>query len=325
VEEVCAGLDAAWRFFGGVPKHIILDNASATVIRASKTDPGLHRAFRDYTDGRGLFVAQFDEPFTDLGAWENDVVVPGGHTADGGTTYGTGGFPPPGLGSGAYVGFDSHADPVVHLRVGISYVSLANAELNLEAENPTGTPFDAVKGTAHRRWDRMLGRVKVAGGTADQLATFYTALYHTFMGWNIFSDVNGEYWGLDQRPHTVRRGQDVQYATFSGWDTYRSQVQLVALLFPDIASDYAQSLFNQAQENGGAWDRWTHASGATHVMSGDPSAPAIAGMVAFGATDFDVRGAFESLVRAATRCLSSGNRSCGRPIKCNTSSIAISP
>jgi len=56
VEDVCAGLDAAWRFFGGVPKHIILDNASSMVIRASKTDPTLNRAFRDYTEARKLFA-----------------------------------------------------------------------------------------------------------------------------------------------------------------------------------------------------------------------------------------------------------------------------
>jgi transposase len=56
VEDVCAGLDAAWHFFGGVPKHIILDNASSMVIRASKTDPTLNRAFRDYTAARQVFA-----------------------------------------------------------------------------------------------------------------------------------------------------------------------------------------------------------------------------------------------------------------------------
>jgi transposase len=56
VEDVCAGLDAAWRFFGGVPKHVILDNASSMVVRASKTDPTLNRAFRDYTNARGIFA-----------------------------------------------------------------------------------------------------------------------------------------------------------------------------------------------------------------------------------------------------------------------------
>jgi len=53
---VCAGLDAAWRFFGGVPKHVILDNASSMVVRASKTDPTLNRAFRDYTEARRIFA-----------------------------------------------------------------------------------------------------------------------------------------------------------------------------------------------------------------------------------------------------------------------------
>ena len=56
VEDVCKGLDAAWRFFGGVPKHVVLDNASAMVIRASKLDPTLNRAFRDYTHARQLFA-----------------------------------------------------------------------------------------------------------------------------------------------------------------------------------------------------------------------------------------------------------------------------
>src|SRR3569832_453616 len=56
VEDVCAGLDAAWRFFGGVPKHVVLDNASSMVIRASKTDPTLNRAFRDYTEARKIFA-----------------------------------------------------------------------------------------------------------------------------------------------------------------------------------------------------------------------------------------------------------------------------
>ena len=49
VEDVCAGLDAAWRFFGGVPKHVVLDNASSMVVRASRTDPTLNPAFLDYT------------------------------------------------------------------------------------------------------------------------------------------------------------------------------------------------------------------------------------------------------------------------------------
>jgi transposase len=54
-EEVCAGLDGAWRLFGGVPRQVVLDNATAMVVRASATDPGLNRSFREYAEARSFF------------------------------------------------------------------------------------------------------------------------------------------------------------------------------------------------------------------------------------------------------------------------------
>lgn len=56
VADVCAGLDAAWTFFGGVPKHVVLDNATSMVVRASRTDPTMNAAFKDYTTARSLFA-----------------------------------------------------------------------------------------------------------------------------------------------------------------------------------------------------------------------------------------------------------------------------
>ena len=54
--DVCAGLDAAWAFFGGIPKHVVLDNATAMVVRAGHTDPTMNPAFQDYTTARSLFA-----------------------------------------------------------------------------------------------------------------------------------------------------------------------------------------------------------------------------------------------------------------------------
>lgn len=245
------------------------------------------------------FVAEFDRPFSSVGTWENEELRQGSTSARGGTTYGSDGYPVPGLGSGAFVGFDIGADPVVNIRVGISYVSQENARLNLEAENPANTPFETVRTQAQEDWNEVLSGIGIAGGTESQRRIFYTALYHSLLHMNLFSDVNGEYWGFDGEAHTIRAPQEAQYANFSGWDVYRSQVQLVALLQPKVASDMAQSLLNQAEQNGGVWDRWTHNSGATHVMEGDASALAVAGIHAFGATDFDAEAAFASLARAA--------------------------
>jgi predicted alpha-1,2-mannosidase len=243
------------------------------------------------------FAAVFDQPFTSTGTWQDGTLRPNTTSATGGTTYGTDGWPVAGRGSGGYVTFA--AGQTVNVRVGISFVSLANAQANLNAENPSGTSFDTARQRAHDAWNAELGRIAITGGSAAQQATFYTALYHSLLHPNVFSDVNGQYTGMDQQVHTVASGH-AQYANFSGWDVYRSQLQLVTLLRPDIGSDIAQSLFNQATQNNGVWDRWTHAQGGTHVMTGDPAHAALPSIYAFGGTNFNASGALTSMVHSAT-------------------------
>jgi predicted alpha-1,2-mannosidase len=245
------------------------------------------------------FVAEFDQPFVQTGSWHDSQVTPGSLTASGGTGFGEKGFPGKGQGSGVWVSFDPAHARQVHVRIGISYVSEANARANLKAENPSGTAFDTVRERAEAAWRHKLGQIEVTGGTDDQRTVFTTALYHAMMTPNVYSDVNGEYNGMDGKTHHVTGHQHAQYANFSGWDVYRSQLQLVTWLDPSVGSDIAQSLFNQSEQNGGAWDRWTHNSGSTHVMNGDPAAPALADIWAFGGHDFDARSSLASLVRAA--------------------------
>jgi predicted alpha-1,2-mannosidase len=156
-----------------------------------------------------------------------------------------------------------------------------------------------VREKSHAAWNDALSRIEIEGGTHDERVVFYTALYHSLMGENLYSDVDGRYMGMDGKVHEVADRQKAQYSTFSGWDVYRSQLQLLTLLEPDIAGDFAQSLLNQANQNGGEWDRWTHNAGITHVMNGDPAAPAIADIVAFGANNFDAKAAYKSLLQAA--------------------------
>lgn len=251
------------------------------------------------------FVAEFDTDFASVGTWTDGQLKAGSTEASGGTGYTGGlgtngsaanGYPPAGKGSGGWVTFAGHD---VNVRVGISYVSEDNARANLTAENPRGTTVDTIAASARAAWNRELGRVDIGGGTSDERVTFYTALYHSMLHPNVTSDSNGEYTGFDLATHTVSQGQAAQYATFSGWDVYRSQVQLVTLLDPERGSDIAESLLNQADQNGGVWDRWTHNSGAVHVMVGDPSAIAVAGIVAFGGDDFPVDRAFASLAKGA--------------------------
>ncbi|MEJ5946649.1 GH92 family glycosyl hydrolase [Pseudokineococcus basanitobsidens] len=253
------------------------------------------------------FTVQFDTDFASEGTWVDDALSPGSTAASGGTTFGEDGFPPAGRGSGGYVTFEADDDgpTEVGARVGISYVSLEGAQANLRAENPPGTTFDEVREGARDAWDEQLSRVRVGGGTQDRTTTFYTALYHALIHPSLASDVDGRYRGFgdtvaDQEVQHVREGQGAQYANFSGWDVYRGQVQLLSWLQPQVGSDLATSLLNQAEQNDGVWDRWTHQSGATHVMAGDPSPTALAGIHAFGGTGFPLEESLDSLVRAAT-------------------------
>ena len=257
------------------------------------------------------FVAYFDEPFLSYGTWQDKAVNPQSLTASGGTSMvltHTSTYSVPAKGSGAYVSFKSDG-MTTNMRVGISFVSQANAEANLIEENGMDGNFDSVRTNAHAAWKHQLSSISINGGTTSDQAVFYTALYHSLLFMNIASDVNGQYMGMDGEIHSVRAPQKTQYANFSGWDQYRSQLQLVTLLRPDIASDMAQSLLNQANQLG-CWSRWTHNSGAIGVMNGDPSAAAIADIHAFGGRNFDIKGAYASLLREAT--IPREQRSCSR-------------
>jgi transposase len=53
--ETIAGLEAAWRFFGGVPKRVILDNFAAAVAGPDPLEPRLTRGFLEYSQARGFF------------------------------------------------------------------------------------------------------------------------------------------------------------------------------------------------------------------------------------------------------------------------------
>lgn len=263
------------------------------------------------------FVAVFDQPFAAHGVWRDLAVTPGGTVAQGGTGYGPKGFPEAGRGSGAWVGFDPRrAGGVVNVRIGVSYLDESGARANLAAEAPAGTTFEATAARATAAWDRRLGQVEVTGGASAQRAVFYTALYHSLLHPNAFSDVDGRYAGFDHRAHRLEPGQGAQYANFSGWDVYRSLLPLQAWLDPRASSDIAQSLYNQARQGGGTWDRWTHQTGATHVMNGDPAPPSLAGVYAFGGTGFDARGALASLIAAADRPTPADLSHAGCPVEC---------
>jgi predicted alpha-1,2-mannosidase len=198
---------------------------------------------------------------------------------------------------GSKLHLDFAGRPQVTVRFGLSYVDAEGAARNLAAEQGE-RGFDEIRDAARQEWNGLLGRIAVAGGDDDRRTVFYTALYHSLIHPNVFSDVGGDYRGFDGAVHRVADGH-AQYANFSGWDVYRSQVQLVALLVPDTAADIAQSAANQAA-HAGYWDRWTVANDGTGVMVGDPLHIVVSAIHAFGGTGFDAAGALRLMLAGTT-------------------------
>ena len=202
-------------------------------------------------------------------------------------------------GGRASVTFDTTGNQTVLGKVGISYVSIANAKANLSSED-SGWDFGATQSAAHAAWNSLLGRVQIGGGTNAQQQEFYTSLYHSLLHPNIASDVNGQYTGMDNKVHTVDSGHSAWYTNFSGWDIYRSQSQLEALVDPAAASDTAQSMLDDYSQDG-LLPKWLLDNGENETMVGDPADAIIADYYAFGAKKFDTATALTDMTNEATK------------------------
>jgi predicted alpha-1,2-mannosidase len=200
--------------------------------------------------------------------------------------------------NGAYLSFETASSPVVLAKVGVSYVSTANAKRNRTVDNP-GWDFDTTAAAAHDAWNDMLHRITVSGGTTTEQTTFYTALYHALLHPNVYSDSNREYQGFDGQVHRAPAGH-TEYANFSGWDIYRSQAQLEAMLAPDISSDEVRSMLDQYDQTG-QLPKWELYNGESYVMVGDPADAIIADAYAFGARDFDTGHALDAMLTEANQ------------------------
>jgi len=242
---------------------------------------------------RIYIAAVFNRPFRAYGAWQRQKALPGATAAR--ASQRPADNPPTTAGAGAYATFDTTRNPVVLARVGVSFVSVEDARANLAAEDP-GLPFFTIAHRAERAWNQALGRIRVSGGPERLIDTFYTALYHAFLAPRTFSDVGGAYIGMDGIVHRAR-GR-IQYADFSGWDVYRTEIQLLSILVPRRASEMVRSLLADASQSG-CLPRWPYANGQSMTMVGDSADPLIASAAAFGAGGFDRRAALEAMLKGA--------------------------
>ena len=292
---------ARFTFPAGQPANILIPishtltttyAASAQVVGNSEVDG--HVTSQSFC-GAGqrytvYFVMQVDRPFSAFGTWTGDATTDGSRAASQSDEKA--------LGVGVYLRYPSGLNTPVTARIGISFVDLAGARANLKAE-VGGKGFDAVRAQTMKVWEKQLGVLSVDGGAADQRVRFYTSLYHALLMPNVFSDTDGRYLGFDNKTHQAAPGHPV-YANYSGWDIYRTEVPLLALIAPQRLQDMCQSIVLMYQQ-GGWIDRWPQANTYTNVMCGSPLTVMMATAWNAGLHGFDMNAVYPGMFKDATQ------------------------
>lgn len=185
--------------------------------------------------------------------------------------------------------FDTSRNKKMLVKVGLSPVSCENAWENLAAEQP-GWDFDGTVAAARKRWNEELGRIAIEPMDEKQQRIFYTALYHTMIAPELFSDVNGEYRGADGKVHS---SDENQYTILSLWDTYRAAYPLLTLVNPEMSESLASTFMNIYSQQG-KLPVW-HLDGCeTDCMVGNPGVISLADLCLKGYVD-DVPAALEAM------------------------------
>ncbi len=254
------------------------------------------------------FVARFDRPFS-LQLYQGDKAVAGQLLQADRVA--------------AVLDFGPLAGQQLQVAVALSYVSIDGARANLAAEVPQ-LDFDRVKTAAQQKWQAQLGRIAVTAerdakgqippAEQQRLTKFYTALYHSYLAPQLFSDVDGRYFAADgsirqttaaPNSQTAANGQaaatgpvPAHYTLFSLWDTFRGLHPLLTITEPDRVDGMMQSLyrFYQAQ---GLLPTWDLMSNETDVMIGYHAVPVLADAYFKGLTTLTARQLLDASLASA--------------------------
>ncbi|HTF72386.1 MAG TPA: GH92 family glycosyl hydrolase, partial [Edaphobacter sp.] len=172
----------------------------------------------------------------------------------------------------------------LEFRYGISFISVEQAKNNLRHEIPAWN-FDDIKTAAKARWNEVLGRISVEGGTEAQRRVFYTALYRSSERMINITEDGRYYSAFDHQVHVDPRPF---YVDNWLWDTFRALEPLQTLLNPDMEADKIQSYVRMYQQ-AGIMPTFAILTGPYACMNGNHSAPWFADAWFKGVQNFDLQ------------------------------------
>lgn len=195
-----------------------------------------------------------------------------------------------------YFDFDTHEGEKIKIKFALSPVSQENALQNMRAEI-SGWDFEKVKAQAQATWNKELNKIQVTT-SSDNKINFYTALYHAFINPTTYTDINGEYKGLDQGIHKAEGFTN--YTTFSLWDTYRALHPFFNIMQPGRSNDMVKSMIaHYDQSSLHMLPIWSHYANDNWCMSGYHSVSVISDAIIKGTYNGDANKALDACIATA--------------------------
>lgn len=232
---------------------------------------------------KNYFVLKFDKAFDNVHTWEGKNLAEGVTEMEGNH-------------AGAIVGFKTSKQETINVRVASSFISLEQAELNLERELAQDD-FDTTKKKARDLWNDKLGRIKVSGGTIDQVRTFYSCLYRTLFFPNKLYEINEKNERVHWSPYNGKILPGYMFAGTGFWDTFRALYPFLNLVYPSINKEMQAGLVNDFKE-GGWLPEWS-SPGYANIMVGNNSASVVSDAYIKGLRGYDIEILYEALIHGA--------------------------
>ena len=207
----------------------VIPELQAIVGYTTKNSGGVPENFRNW------FVVVFDKPFETIRLYDgphtlltNLLEFEGDHVL-------------------ASVGFHTERGETVNVQTASSFISLEQAWRNLQEVQ--GKTFGQVKDAACQRWNEVLGRIQVGGGTEDQYRTFYSCLYRSTLFPRKFYEIDESGKPVHYSPYNGQICNGYLYTDTGFWDTFRSLFPLLNLVYPSVNREIQMGLANIAREN----------------------------------------------------------------------------
>jgi predicted alpha-1,2-mannosidase len=238
---------------------------------------GKYESFKNY------FIIQFDKDFASTGVWNGETYSKGTNELQSNRT-------------AAVIGFKTGPGEKVVAKCASSFISSEQAELNLRREIGADN-FAQTESKAKAAWNKNLGKIKVEGGTSDQLKTFYSCFYRALFFPNKLYEINAQNEIVHWSPYTSKILPGYMFAGTGFWDTFRALYPFLNLVYPSINKEMQEGLANDFKE-GGWLPEWS-SPGYADIMVGNNSASVVADAYIKGMRGYDIETLWKALKHGA--------------------------